>query len=504
MLIKIEKEDFMRWDFSEISKFFLNEDKGKLLVEGNFGLEKEGQRVLSTGDLALTPHPIVFGDKIKNPHITTDFSESQIEMITKPFNSVEKVYEALNTINLNIEKGLDDELLWPLSMPPKLPVEETIPIASFPGSKNGKNMEIYRKGLALRYGKKMQMISGIHYNFSFGEEMINYLYKKFGNKNDKRLFIDEIHFGLARNFLRYSWILIYLFGASPFCHPSYYPVIKKELMIIQKCCPNYVDIIENYIQCAISLRVSRFGYSNRLQDADIYFNSLEEYSTKLHRMLSTRDEKFSSLGIYRNGSQIQLNGNVLQKESEFYSLIRLKQPPIKGETSLDALENRGVKYVEVRILDLNPFEKLGLSIEEMRFLHVFMIFCLFEQSPPITNDEYSIINLNQNLVSLIGRKKGLRLKKYDGGEISLKSWGEEIFERLRTIADLMYIDTEDNRYHECVEKEYRKLFDISLLPSEKINIEMGEYNESFLEFGKRWANNNSLKNNIFIDHLVNN
>ena len=140
MLIKIEKEDFMRWDFSEISKFFLNEDKGKLLVEGNFGLEKEGQRVLSTGDLALTPHPIVFGDKIKNPHITTDFSESQIEMITKPFNSVEKVYEALNTINLNIEKGLDDELLWPLSMPPKLPVEETIPIASFPGSKNGKNM----------------------------------------------------------------------------------------------------------------------------------------------------------------------------------------------------------------------------------------------------------------------------------------------------------------------------------------------------------------------------
>jgi glutamate--cysteine ligase len=221
-------------------------------------------------------------------------------------------------------------------------------------------------------------------------------------------------------------------------------------------------------------------------------------------MLSTRDEKFSSLGIYSNGSQIQLNGNVLQKESEFYSLIRLKQPPIKGETSLDALENRGVKYVEVRILDLNPFEKLGLSIEEMRFLHVFMIFCLFEQSPPITNDEYSIINLNQNLVSLIGRKKCLRLKKYDGGEISLKSWGEEIFERLRTIADLMYIDTEDNRYHECVEKEYRKLFDISLLPSEKINIEMGEYNESFLEFGKRWANNNSLKNNIFIDHLVNN
>ncbi len=484
----------MRWDFSEIIKFFLNEDKGKLLIEGNFGLEKEGQRVKSTGDFALTPHPIVFGDKIKNPHITNDFSESQIEMITKPFNSVEKVYEALNTINIDVENGLGDELLWPLSMPPNLPDEEKIPIASFPGSENGKNMEIYRKGLALRYGKKMQMISGIHYNFSFGEEMINYLHDLFGNRKDKRLFVDEIHFGLARNFLRYSWILIYLFGASPFCHPSYYSVIKKELMMIQKSCPNYVNIIEKCIQCAISLRVSRFGYSNRLQNANIYFNSLEEYSTKLHKMLSTRDEKFLSLGIYKHGSQIQLNGNVLQKESEFYSLIRLKQPTIEGETSLDALENRGVKYVEVRILDLNPFEKLGLSIEEMRFLHIFMIFCLFEQSLPITNDEYNIINLNNHLVSLIGRKKGLKLKKYDGSEISLKSWGEEIFERLRIIADLMYSDFRDNKYCESVEKEYLKLFDITLLPSEKINMEMGEYNENFLEFGKRWAINNSQKN----------
>jgi glutamate--cysteine ligase len=190
----------MNWDFSEISKSFLKDDKGNLLVEGNFGLEIECQRVLSSGDLALTPHPPVFGDKTKNPRITTDFSESQIEMITTTFNSVEEVYEELNTINLEVESSIGNELLWPLSMPPKLPDEECIPIACFSDSENGKNMEIYRKGLALRYGKKMQMISGIHYNFSFGEGMINYLYKKFGNKKDKRLFTDEIHFGLARNF----------------------------------------------------------------------------------------------------------------------------------------------------------------------------------------------------------------------------------------------------------------------------------------------------------------
>ncbi len=480
----------MSWDFSEISKSFLKDDQGKLLVESNFGLERECQRVLSTGDLALTPHPQVFGDKTKNPRITNDFSESQIEMITTPCNCAEEAYNALKTINLEVENGIGEELLWPLSMPPNLPDEEKIPIASFPDCENGKEMEIYRNGLSLRYGKKMQMISGIHYNFSFGNEMINYLYETFGKGKNKRLFIDEIHFGLARNFLRYSWILIYLFGASPFCHSSYYPVIKKELMLIQKCCPDPENIIENCLQYATSMRVSRFGYSNSLKNENIYFNSLKEYSTKMHKMLSTRDEEYSNLGIYRNGSQIQLNGNVLQKESEFYSLIRLKQPPRKGETPLDALEKRGVKYVEVRILDLNPFQKLGLTMDQMYFLHVFMHFCLFEQSPPITDQEHDLINLNHHLVSLTGRQKDLSLKKYDGSKISLKSWGAEIFEKLRKIADLMDNSTANNKYGACVDTERQKLLDMSLLPSEMINLEMKENNENFLEFGIKYAKKN--------------
>lgn len=493
----------MNWNFSEISKSFLKDNKGKLLVEGNFGLEKECQRVYSSGYLALTPHPPLFGDKTKNPRITTDFSESQIEMITATFNSAEEVYNELSTISHEVESGIGDELLWPFSMPPKLPDEDHIPIARFPGSENGKNMEIYRKGLAVRYGKKMQMISGIHYNFSFSDCMIDYLYKKFGNRKDKRSFIDEIHFGLARNFLRYRWVLIYLFGASPFCHPTYHSVINRELEIIQKCCPSCAGIIENFNQYATSLRVSRFGYSNSLKNEKMYFNSLEEYSTKLRKMMSTKDEKYSKIGIYRNGSQIQLNENVLQKENEFYSSIRLKQAVEEGETPLDALEKRGVKYVEVRILDLNPFEKMGLSIEQMNFLQVFMLFCLFEESPPITEDEHTKMNLNHQLVSLFGRKKDLMLQKYDKKEISLKSWGEEIFKRLKIIADLMCMGTGDNKYILSVEKEHQKLLDMSLLPSEMINMEMKENNENFLEFGTRWAKNN-LQNSTIMTNLNNN
>jgi glutamate--cysteine ligase len=486
----------MNWDFLEISKSFLKDNKGKLLIEGKFGVEKESQRVTSLGDLALTAHPSAFGDKTENPRITVDFSESQIEMITPTYNSVYEVYDELNIINSEVENNIGDELLWPLSMPPKLPAEDRIPIAKFSESEHGKHMQIYRKGLALRYGKKMQMISGIHYNFSFGEELIEYLYHKYGNEMDKRLFIDEMHFALTRNFLRYRWLLIYLFGASPYCHSTYHSVINKEIGIIKKCCHDCMDIIENFNQYTTSLRVSRFGYSNTLKHVNIYFNSLEEYSTKIRTMLATENEKYSNLGIYKNGSQIQLNGNILQKESEFYSSIRLKQNTLKGETPLDALEKRGVKHVEVRILDLNPFERLGLSVEQMNFLQIFMLFCLFEKSENITDSEYKKINSNHHHVALYGRKDGLKLQKYDNGSIKLNEWGKEIFKRLIDIAELIHKDTGDDKYLKSVSKEYKKLFDVSLLPSERIHREMKENNENFLEFGTRWAINNLEKTSL--------
>ena len=484
----------MNWDFLEISKSFLENNNGNLLIEGKFGVEKESQRVTASGDLALTDHPPVFGDKTENPRITVDFSESQIEMITPTFKSVSDVYKELNIINSEVENGIGEELLWPLSMPPKLPTEDHIPIAKFSETEHGKHMETYRKGLALRYGKKMQMISGIHYNFSFGEELIDHLYHKYGNRTDKRLFINEIHFALTRNFLRYRWLLIYLFGASPYCHSSYHSVINKEIGIIRRCCHDCEDIIENFNQYATSLRVSRFGYSNTLKhNYNIYFNSLEEYSTKIRKMLATENKKYSKLGIYTNGNQIQLNGNILQKESEFYSSIRLKQNIIRGETQLDALEKRGVRHVEVRILDLNPFERLGLSIEQMNFLQIFMLYCLFEHSKPITDEEYEKINSNHHHVALYGRKEDLTLQKYDNGIIGLKLWGEEIFDRLKDIAVLIKKDTGNDKYLKSVSNEYKKLFDVSLLPSERIHMEMKENNENFLEFGTRWAINNLEK-----------
>ncbi len=301
----------MLWNFYEMMRLFSNSDKSRLLIKGNFGLELESQRITPLGDLALTPHPLIFGDKCQNPRITTDFAESQVEMITPPYGSVSEAYVSLQEIRTEVEYGIQDEMLWPLSMPPRLPSEEQIPIARFSDSKIGRDKEIYRRGLALRYGKKMQMISGIHYNFSFSDELLDYLCGQYGYGNEKREFIDRMYFALSRNFLRNRWLLIYLFGASPFCDPTYYSVIEKELKVITQYCTYCCDAVKDLYQYTTSLRVSRFGYSNTSQNSyNVFFNNLKEYTHKLRQMLKKENPQYTKLGLFENGTPIQLNGNV--------------------------------------------------------------------------------------------------------------------------------------------------------------------------------------------------
>jgi glutamate--cysteine ligase len=463
-----------------------NRDTSRLLLDGNWGLEKESQRVTASGELAMTDHPAAFGNKLGNPHITVDFAESQIELITSPYPSVEEAFEELNNLQLHAEEELREELLWPLSMPPKLPAEEDIPLARFGDSEEGREKEVYRTGLSLRYGKKMQMVSGIHYNFSFGDMMLTHLYSQFGQGKDMRSFTDELYAAVARNFLRYRWLLIYLFGASPSIDSTYYSVMCQELQLIAQCCPESCRPIASYEKSAASLRVSRFGYSRAAQGNPI-FNSLEEYTQGIRKLLSIKHSKFSRLGTHHDGRKIQLNGNILQKESEFYSSIRLKQVTEKGESQLNALEGRGVKYVEVRILDLNPFFKTGMDLNQLYFLQVFMLYCLLEDSAIISEMEAYAMNRNHHLVSLSGRKPNLQLYPHNKRPVLLKEWAEDIFRKLRSIASVMDMADSGSKYHYSVEQEYNKVLDPSLLPSARIHEDMEKNKESYLEFGVRWA-----------------
>lgn len=463
----------MNRNFDEMIQLFSDREGGRILAGGNFGLELESQRVTADGKLALTPHPEIFGSKTENSRITTDFSESQIEMVTPVFQTADEVYASLDSIRREVESGIGDELLWPLSMPPGLPDEDMIPVARFEDTDEGREKEAYRNGLANRYGKKMQMISGIHYNFSLSGELVDFLYEKSGKALIRTEFADGLYFALTRNFLRYRWLLIYLFGASPGCDATYYPVIQRELAIVHRCCPCCRSKIGDYTRHATSLRVSRFGYANEIQGKhSIFFNSLEEYTGKIRKMTET---------------------GLLQKESEFYSPIRLKQNLRKGETQLSALTERGIEYLEIRILDLDPFETLGIGLRQLRFMQVFLLYCMMEENRSITSRELKKINSNHHLTALFGRNKDLYLHDYSGGMVSLRAAGERIFEGLKRIAALMDQGNGDNRYLSAVGAEYRKLGETALLPSERIFTEMREYKEGFRKFGIRRSMENSTK-----------
>lgn len=481
------------WNFLQRLDLF-NRSNSRLLVDGRWGLEKESQRVTTSGELAMTDHPAAFGHKMSNPHITVDFAESQIELITSPSASIEEAFEELNNIQLYAEGELGDELLWPLSMPPKLPAEEGIPLARFGNSEEGREKEIYRTGLSHRYGKKMQMVSGIHYNFSLGDGMLSFLYNHLGEGKDMQTFADELYAAMARNFLRYRWLLIYLFGASPSIDSTYYSVMCQELKHVARCCPECCSPISNYEKHAVSLRVSRFGYSRAPQgNSTLIFNSLKDYTMGIRKLLSIKSNKFSRMGTHQNGKKIQLNDHILQKESEFYSSIRLKQVTEAGENQLDALEGRGVKYVEVRILDLNPFHKTGMDLNQLYFLQMFMLYCLMEDSGMISKEEDHVMNKNHHFVSLLGGKPNLKLYPYNNDSVPLQEWAKEIFDKLRPIASVMDMADNSSKYKSSIEEQFNKVLDPSLLPSARIRKEMEENKESYLDFGIRWAQTNKSR-----------
>ena len=190
----------------------------KQLLEGNFGLEREGLRVTKEGLLSLQPHPEVFGDKKTNPYITTDFSESQLELVTPVFQSTEEAVNFLDSLFNIAVLELNDEFIWPQSMPANTPNPEVIPIASFPTEKKD---EKYREYLKNKYGAKKQLISGIHINFSLGEQLIRTLYERSGQQLPFLRFKQDLYLKLTRNYLRYHWLIVYLFGAANIIHKSY-------------------------------------------------------------------------------------------------------------------------------------------------------------------------------------------------------------------------------------------------------------------------------------------
>ena len=415
-----------------------DDDNRALLGQGLRGIERETLRVDPRGQLARTPHPEALGAALTHPQITTDYAEALLEFITPAEHDISVTLNKLDAIHRYAYTKLGDEMLWSESMPCDLPGEADIEIANYGKSNIGMLKHVYRRGLALRYGKAMQCIAGIHYNYSLPEAMWQLFSSNEGLAEERRRplrdFQSESYIALIRNFRRYSWLLMYLFGASPALATGFLRGRPHQLETLSD------DTL--YLPYATSLRMSDLGYQNDAQSGlTPHENSLESYVVTLMDAVNRPYQPYAQLGTRRDGEWIQLSTNVLQIENEYYSTIRPKRVIRTGERPVQALCKRGVQYIEVRCLDVDPFEPVGISLETGRFLDAFLLYCALDESPLINAIESQVHARNFARTVKEGRRPGLTLTRA-GEEVALTVWAQELIEAIRPIAALL--DEEHN------------------------------------------------------------
>ena len=298
-----------------------------LFQQGSFGIEKESQRVYVNGSIVTTPHPKAFGNRCFHPYIQTDFAESQLELVTPPMKKLEDTLRWLSAIHeVTLRTLPEDEFIFPFSMPAGLPPEEHIKVAQLDNQED----VAYREHLVQSYGKYKQMVSGIHYNFQIDSKFIDALFHAQNETQSAVDFQNNFYLKIAKNFLRYQWILLYLFSATPTVEDKYFrgnsPLKPHQ-----------------YVR---SLRSGKYGYVN---DPKIHvsYDSLQEYIETLEHWVKSGD---------------------LIAEKEFYSSVRLR-----GAKKARDLLQKGIQYLEFRLFDLNPFAPYGMELTDAKFIHYFIL-----------------------------------------------------------------------------------------------------------------------------------
>ncbi len=438
------------------------------------GIEKESLRISPAGDISTKPHPIVLGSALKNPYITTDFSEALLEFITPAFEDIDECLQVLEDVHrFTIQNLSDNELLWVSSMPCPLGDELEIPIAQYGSSNVGKLKTLYRHGLSNRYGRLMQVIAGIHYNFSMPESFWAPYQKICGDSGSLQDFKTQKYLHLIRNFHRNSWLLIYLFGASPAACKCFAQGREHNLQ--------EHDSGSLFLPNATCLRMGNLGYKSEAQKSlFVCYNELDSYAECLSNAMHTPYPEYETLGLKRNGEYLQLNTNLLQLENEFYSTIRPKRVVQSGERPLEALTSKGIEYIEVRALDLNPYLPLGIDAQQIRFLDAFLLHCLLDESPHCDENEFFEVSHNIAKVVEKGRDPALELSK--GSEpFKLVDWANELLKGTAFSAALL--DGEGSSLHEEARlAQLDKIKDPNLTPSGKMLADMKKNGLSFFKF----------------------
>ena len=454
------------------------------------GVEKESLRIDPHGHLAQTAHPAGLGSALTHACITTDFSEALMEFITPVFRNPQDTVAFLSDLHTFTYTQLPrEELLWTSSMPCVIAGNDKVPLAQYGSSNIAQLKTLYRKGLGFRYGRTMQTIAGIHYNFSLPDSCWKLLHELKGGGESFEDFRTAQYFALIRNFRRLSWLLLYLFGASPALCKSF---VRHN--------PNHgledFDDASLYLPYATSLRMGDLGYTSKAQAGlGISYNSLADYTDGLARAIKTPYAPYANFAT-TDGSPAQVNSNILQMEAEFYSTIRPKRIPGPDERPVEALRKHGVEYIEVRCLDLNPFLPVGIDEDEMLFLNCFLVYCLLQPSAPVTPTEHGEIDANLKTVVRRGREPGLRLQQ-GGQPVTLAEWATTILDGTADIASLLDRANSTNTHRAAVLAQKAKVADSSLTPSARVLERMRELKTSYFRF----AMNQSLANSDYFRGL---
>jgi glutamate--cysteine ligase len=450
----------------------------QLLCGGLKGIEKESLRISTEyGFIAQTPHPKALGSALTHPYITTDYSEALIELITPPFADVKDSLDYLHNIHRFVYQHLDNEILLSASMPCGIDGDESIPIAEYGSSNIGRMKHVYRHGLWHRYGRTMQSIAGIHFNYSVPEALWPVLHKQKNSPLSLEQFTADAYFGLIRNFQRMGWLILYLFGASP--------AICKTFFSSRPALVTQFETFDNgtlYHPYATSLRMSDIGYKSKNQASlKIDYNSIDGYVGSLSAAINTPYPEYEKIGILVDGEYRQLNGNILQIENEFYSTMRPKQIAQSGEKPTLALKRRGVRYVEMRSLDLDLFNPIGIDEDKARFIEALLLTCLLQDSPKTSDQEQQINNANQLAVANFGRKPGLELNK-NNQKTLLKDWAAEILESMQAVCAILDQDDAGKRYSSALEKQKLLVENPDLTASARLLEQMTQLRQPFSRF----------------------
>lgn len=458
----------------------------EVLTAINHGIEKESLRITPGGKLAQTPHPPGLGSALTHSSITTDYSEALLEFITPVDTSIENSLATLEDIHSFVYQQIGDELLWSASMPCIVTGDASIPVAQYGSSNVARMKTVYRDGLGHRYGRLMQAIAGIHYNFSMPQKFWDQAWQNAGSRGEKADYITERYLGLIRNFRRYSWLLIYLFGASPAVCSSFLRGRDKHGL------EAFDDESKSmHLPYATALRMGGLGYNSDAQkNLSICYNSLDYYVDTLSQAIKQTHPGYEAIPSGQDGDYQQLNNSLLQIENEFYSPIRPKRVANTGEAPLCALVRAGIEYIEVRCVDISPFSSVGLDAEQMRFLDTFLLYCLLEESPACDDDEQKTQAINLEAVVNYGRKPGLQLNN-GKQDIPLSSWAQELLDAMRPIADLLDSEYDSGNYSASLQDQMAKVKDPELTPSARVLREMREQNLPFfglaIAYSEQWA-----------------